>query len=431
MAAVMQHSCHCTEISMNEYIRLKGGKPLDDRWSKFIAEKERLMKLSKEKADRWPNTLVNLRLLREKARQDRIKKEEVLSLEEPNKLLHGILRANKKLERPHVTTLQSRALLDYVNMERAEQLKVKHDMKEKWKKREMGWHELMLKDTKALIALENDKVKTEYQKRVELGRARKKQVEENHQRFLAAEEQKRKEKLELKAKAEEDLRQEQLQAEQKRQKIARVNKELVELNKELKRKRQEEAEKWKIMDQEIAAYAKKRAARELEYKKEQDVKKAEKTRVKDRMIARMEAQLLEARKQINYKETNEQKAKEAAEDALALQKAQRRQRDWELCDKSRQNQLAWKRQEQKLEREDDHYAFEQSAKIIARINAEEEAKEIAIFNVNKEYANHHLKCKKEKEDEKKGAKQLQIEEDIDAIIQLNQDEEYLRNLKFD
>lgn len=60
------------------------------------------------------------------------------------------------------------------------------------------------------------------------------QVEENHQRFLAAEEQKRKEKLELKAKAEEDLRQEQLQAEQKRQKIARVNKELVELNKELK-----------------------------------------------------------------------------------------------------------------------------------------------------------------------------------------------------
>jgi len=38
MAAVMQHSCHCTEISMNEYIRLKGGKPLDDRWSKFIAE---------------------------------------------------------------------------------------------------------------------------------------------------------------------------------------------------------------------------------------------------------------------------------------------------------------------------------------------------------------------------------------------------------
>jgi hypothetical protein len=33
------------------------------------------------------------------------------------------------------------------------------------------------------------------------------------------------------------------------------------------RKRQEEAEKWKIMDQEIAAYAKKRAARELEYKK--------------------------------------------------------------------------------------------------------------------------------------------------------------------
>jgi hypothetical protein len=60
------------------------------------------------------------------------------------------------------------------------------------------------------------------------------QVEENHQRLLAAEEQKRKEKLELKAKAEEDLRQEQLQAEQKRQKIARVNKELVELNKELK-----------------------------------------------------------------------------------------------------------------------------------------------------------------------------------------------------
>jgi hypothetical protein len=38
---------------------------------------------------------------------------------------------------------------------------------------------------------------------------------------------------------------------------------------------------------------------------------------------------------------------------------------------------------------------------------------------------------KEKEDEKKEAKQLQIEEDIDAIIQLNQDEEYLRNLKFD
>jgi hypothetical protein len=55
--------------------------------------------------------------------------------------------------------------------------------------------------------------------------------------------------------------------------------------------------------------------------------------------------------------------------------------------------LAWKRQEHKLEREDDHYAFEQSAKIIARINAQEEAKEIAIFNVNKEYANHHLKCK--------------------------------------
>ncbi len=60
------------------------------------------------------------------------------------------------------------------------------------------------------------------------------QVEDNHQRLLAAEEQKRKEKLELKAKAEEDLRQEQLQAEQKRQKIARVNKELVELNKEFK-----------------------------------------------------------------------------------------------------------------------------------------------------------------------------------------------------
>jgi hypothetical protein len=66
--------------------------------------------------------------------------------------------------------------LESALQERAEQLKVKHDMKEKWKKREMGWHELMLKDTKALIALENDKVKAEYQKRVELGRARKKQV---------------------------------------------------------------------------------------------------------------------------------------------------------------------------------------------------------------------------------------------------------------
>jgi hypothetical protein len=56
--------------------------------------------------------------------------------------------------------------LESAPQERAEQLKVKHDMKEKWKKREMGWHELMLKDTKALIALENDKVKAEYQKRV-------------------------------------------------------------------------------------------------------------------------------------------------------------------------------------------------------------------------------------------------------------------------
>ncbi len=46
--------------------------------------------MSKEKADRWPNTLVNLRLLREKARQDRIKKEEVLSLEDPIKLLHDV-----------------------------------------------------------------------------------------------------------------------------------------------------------------------------------------------------------------------------------------------------------------------------------------------------------------------------------------------------
>jgi hypothetical protein len=54
------------------------------------------MKLSKEKADRWPNTLVNLRLLREKARQDRIKKEEVLSLEDPIILQHDVHKFSKR-----------------------------------------------------------------------------------------------------------------------------------------------------------------------------------------------------------------------------------------------------------------------------------------------------------------------------------------------
>lgn len=52
--------------------------------------------MSKEKADRWPNTLVNLRLLREKARQDRIKKEEVLSLEDPIILLHDVHKFSKR-----------------------------------------------------------------------------------------------------------------------------------------------------------------------------------------------------------------------------------------------------------------------------------------------------------------------------------------------
>lgn len=40
-------------------------------------QKERLRLKSLEKANRWPNTLVNLRLLREKARQERFRKEEV------------------------------------------------------------------------------------------------------------------------------------------------------------------------------------------------------------------------------------------------------------------------------------------------------------------------------------------------------------------
>ncbi len=77
------------------------------------------MKLSKEKADRWPNTLVNLRLLREKARQDRIKKEEVLSLEDPIILLHDVHKFSKRniglLLHQHCSVLRSSHVLFMVD----------------------------------------------------------------------------------------------------------------------------------------------------------------------------------------------------------------------------------------------------------------------------------------------------------------------------
>ena len=47
---------------------------------KFMADqKDKLKDLSSKRAAQWPNTLANLRILREKTRQDHLAQEEVMS----------------------------------------------------------------------------------------------------------------------------------------------------------------------------------------------------------------------------------------------------------------------------------------------------------------------------------------------------------------
>ncbi|KAL2634408.1 hypothetical protein R1flu_005887 [Riccia fluitans] len=95
------HSCHCTEISADEYRRVAGLKPVDDRVEKFLQQKEELKVLCEERIKKWPNTLKNLRENRVKNIRRRIEKEE---LEE----------SNLQLLKPHIKELHYKALMDQV-----------------------------------------------------------------------------------------------------------------------------------------------------------------------------------------------------------------------------------------------------------------------------------------------------------------------------
>ncbi|CAM6127462.1 unnamed protein product [Calypogeia fissa] len=341
------HPCHCTEISMDEYRRVAGMKPRDDRMEKFLIEKEQLKVLSEERIKKWPNTLKNLRENRVKARKARLEQEEEARRKQD--VIDATFRAQKRREqleksnlmllRPNIKELQFKAMMREILHEREEHMKCKNKMDQAWKNKDKWWHDMLMQDYRRGVADDEQELQRRRDVCMAVQKMQSEQLEERHQRLLKEREEKKKERERLKKLAAENAAAAEERDKQKHLKQIESNKEFAKLNIELQARRDAEKEKLKLLDIQIAEYVAMKEKRDAANKAERDRIQNEKNAHRDYMIDKLAAHLMAAKADADQRLGAEQQEARIAEDVREVIAAERRKHEWDICDRSRQQQV--------------------------------------------------------------------------------------------
>ncbi|XP_024357412.1 uncharacterized protein [Physcomitrium patens] len=441
MAHTIKHHscCNATEIPESEYLRLAQKDLHDNPLAAFRAEQQRLRKISAERASKWPNTLANLRLLREKARQDRLKKEEddLIRIDQENvairhkERLEKINKANFLLERVHVKSLQSKAWINDVLKERAEQCKIQKIWKQKWADQDAYYHNEMLKNLSKYDNEEEFKNKKAYEATQLLLKAQNEQLEQVHKKQKKEKEETMIENEKMKKKIAEMNAIDDAEKQRKKDMAVAMTKEIVASNKKLGSKGDKEREMDEKLEKEIETYTRKKKMQSMELNKIKDAKYKAKANHESEMFDKLDKIYKTQTAKFKEDEEKYRKAKEKADDEALAAKQLKSKLLLAECHKSRQIQIEARNKLLEEERKDLQFEDEHVLQHIQNCIEEEKKAELDVLNMNKRNAEFLMNQMKYKREAKRIAKEAALHEDIEALIQLKADEEYLQNLKFE
>ncbi|BBN19463.1 hypothetical protein Mp_8g10880 [Marchantia polymorpha subsp. ruderalis] len=319
--------------------------------------------------------------------------------------------------------------MEEIMKEREKQIIYKRKMDEAWKQKDKWWHELLMRDWKKGTTEDDRDEQLRRDKCLEVQRDQAKQLA--HRRLIIQKEKdaKKAEGERLKKRAADDLAAAEEEARLKEIRRIEQNKEFQALNVALNAARAAEKAKLKQLDVQIAEYVANKERRDAAYKAERDRIQAEKNKHRDNMIAKLAADLLAARVDSETRLATAEQEQRIAEDMREQIFAARRKHNWDICDRSRQQQIKLKKMHDDMEAQD---AKEKAAQVwqrVLEVQEMDEAEFAATLQNNKTLAGSQRKTAEDKKAAAKAEKQYQIDEFQTNWKKMAEDDEYIRNIK--
>ncbi|OQS05588.1 hypothetical protein THRCLA_02311 [Thraustotheca clavata] len=325
------------------------------------AKRGALRDLSQARTNKWPNTLEAMRRKKENWKKDKEEREEAervkIDMEEARLQkeyqTRQIERANRLLyeQTDKMKTLRSKELLNDVLTDREFQLQEKQAMKAVDRQIEKHWDELGVQQLKEAQKKQEEEDKRRHDKFKELAHIQKEQLEEYKNKYIA---QLREEKHDgelIKAKAEQDLRDEEEAEARRKSRTRQANEDTRLANERLKALREKEREKEIQESIKREEEARKKEERNAKREALHRQKEEKKTAQKMRMINLATENLLKYEQKSELRLENQKKEVREKEDNELQHRADRRAAQKRAIDQSRQYQLEEKsrKKEEELE----------------------------------------------------------------------------------
>ncbi|RHY27341.1 hypothetical protein DYB32_006855 [Aphanomyces invadans] len=343
------------------------------------AKRQHLKELSTQRTGKWPNTLEAMRRKKENWKKDKEEREEAerLKIDEEELRLQKeyrtkqIERANRLLyeQTDRMKTLRSKELLADVLQDREYQIGEKQAVKALDKKVEDGWTATLMTQLRDADRKADEERKEREHKHKELAVMQQKQLEEYKNTHIAHLREEMRDGERIKAKAEQDARDEQEAELARKRRVKQANEDTRLANERLKLLRKQEEEKEEAEElkrQEDARKKEERTMKRNELQRQRDEKKAaQKMRMIDlatenllRFEAKSEARLENQKKEVRQKEDNEIKfraerraaQKSAIDHSRSLQLEEKQRRKQDEIEMAKEQSLKWADYNQRVER---------------------------------------------------------------------------------
>lgn len=390
--------------------------------NKTILDKKSRKELSDARAAKWPNTIDAHRarkdqqreLAAEAAEEERKKEDERQARIRAEERRQQIERANKMLydDTDRVKAFNATLLHSDTLMVNQKQVTLKKEMEQMYKEVDHRF----LKQQKAALELAEQAELAKMEERRQASLRQKEiqfeQLDELKRKILDERRQKLEEGEILKAAAEREKQKDIEAALRARQQAQERNLEMVRANDALREYKAVQAERERMADEQIAAYAAQKAAMIEERKRRELMKQSEKEKQRQRMIDHMEENL-EKERQKNERLLDSQV--QEAESKRAGDMAERNRQAAELqaaIDRSRQQQLDIKT-ERKMREEEEGKVFSSAwSQRLAELKTEEEEEKARGVERNK----HHQRTLQRQIEQKKTRKAASREEELQEAL---------------
>ncbi|EFJ12198.1 hypothetical protein SELMODRAFT_425551 [Selaginella moellendorffii] len=400
----MGHEEDVNSIEVTNYdLERMRGIPPNNRYAKFLRKKEELRSLSKERYNKWPNTIT---AMREKRLADR-KRE--LQKQEEELCKQDVIDAQSRAERRR-------------HQEREAQINYRNKIDKLWQKQEEKWANFQKRQREAWKREEEaeQKKKNEDVQILKLGRLE--QLEERKARRQNLKEIQEQDKIQLNRQAKEDEEVAKAKEEIRKKKVIEARSDFIASNEDQRMRKEAEKKRLKEMDKKIEEFAAYRDRVDQQRKDERVRKEAEKLSQRETMLMRLEKQLLEARTDTEKRLWSQEAAHKAAEDKKLQEKADRALADWVKCDRSRQQQIKLRKDRLARDKNDEMEEAMGVRERLQIIEAEEKAETRRARENNTYFAKENLKIAAERLDREKRERENEKKDYQSAFEAMERDE---------